>query len=174
MTSVAARVLAFRAPRIIPQVFVNKQFFSIPAAAFTTFVIALAPDSEALPASPECHHRKSRKTSSARRQSGTSGAPVKEAVMNARERRFNVISNDRDIAAEPPHGEGYGLAAAVTVLAAALLIVATLWMPSDWVGNEVSAAAKLGDGGSPSTEFEYFPGKYVNQAKDPEEHIQAF
>jgi hypothetical protein len=94
--------------------------------------------------------------------------------MNARERHFNVISNDRDTAAEPPHGEGYGLVAAVTVLTAALLIVATLWMPSEWAGNEVSAAAKVEDGSNASTAFEYFPGKYVNQAKEPEEHIQAF
>lgn len=94
--------------------------------------------------------------------------------MNARERRFNVISNDRDISAEPPHGEGHGLVVAVTVLTAVLVIVATLWMPSDWVGNEVSAAAKVEDSNNASTAFEYFPGKYVNQAKDPEEHIQAF
>ena len=34
--------------------------------------------------------------------------------------------------------------------------------------NEVKA------GGSISAEFDYFPDHYINQAKEPEEHVQAF
>lgn len=93
--------------------------------------------------------------------------------MNTKQ-RFDVISNGRDNPSVPTRRAKHPVAVAIAVLAIALLVAAAEWMQPDRGSEQRVASPEAKGDSSVSAEFEYFPDKYVNQAKDPEEHIQAF
>ena len=93
--------------------------------------------------------------------------------MNTKQ-RFNVISNGDDDLSAPTRRTRHPVAVAIAILAAVLLLVAARWTHFDEAGGQPSAKAEVRQSGDGSAKFEYFPDQYVNQAKDPEEHIQAF
>jgi hypothetical protein len=92
--------------------------------------------------------------------------------MIKRKHRFDVITNER-----MPHAGGFGsreVLAIVVVLCVAVLLAVSRWTPSGQAAAEAEGVSHPPQIGDASLPFEYFPAQYVNQAKEPEEHIQAF
>jgi hypothetical protein len=63
--------------------------------------------------------------------------------------------------------------------AAALLVCllaggAAYWVDFSRQADAAARAQSAPQANGPSADFEYFPGQYVNQAKEAEPHIQAF
>ena len=91
--------------------------------------------------------------------------------MNAKPSQISVAI-DGDAAGDEFHQR---LAAAL-VLLCVVLLSATAWFVNEVKAthaatiDEPAAAAQT----STSQNFEYFPSRFVNQASDVEEHIQAF
>lgn len=63
---------------------------------------------------------------------------------------------------------------AVAVSAAAAVLTATNGKPAPEGGAMAQQAAAGQTDAKAAEEFEYFPSRYVNQATEIEEHIQAF
>jgi hypothetical protein len=70
---------------------------------------------------------------------------------------------------------GHRIAGAFVVLIVVMLGTVP-WLVSgrDASGLEAPRQDATASGAAGTFEFEYFPGRYVNQAKEVEEHIQAY
>ena len=70
-------------------------------------------------------------------------------------------------------GSGHRIAGLIALVVVA--IFGTMqWMHSQPTGAMVDSAQQVSKGDDMPPPAEYFPGKYVNQATQPEKHIESF
>jgi hypothetical protein len=111
-------------------------------------------------------------TSSAQRRSGESGAGVKERVMNDQDKGLKAVeSGSGQDAGRFPGSRLQVIAAAVGLVV--LLVGGAEWSHRDAATDQAAAQPESAAQAEP-TAFDYFPAQYLNQAKEVEEHIQAF
>src|SRR5688500_16177711 len=101
-----------------------------------------------------------------RRQSGTSGS-IEELGMNAKQ-------SQQPATASADVEQFHQRLAAALVLLCVLLLSVTTWVVNDVKSTHASTTVEAAAAAHPAPDFEYFPSRYVNQATDAEEHIQAF
>lgn len=94
--------------------------------------------------------------------------------MNTREQHFNAPSHGKESPPAPTRRTRHPVAVAIAILAAVLLVAAAQWTQPGRGSGQHTATPEVKAGGSFSAEFDYFPDQYINQAKEPEEHVQAF
>jgi hypothetical protein len=113
-------------------------------------------------------------TSSAQHRGGESGAPVKEMVMNARDKGLKVIhgSNGKDVR-QFPTSRLQVIAAAIGLAVLLAGGASTLPQSDSDRANGTAEQPGAAEQSAPAA-FIYFPAQYVNQATEAEEHIEAF
>jgi len=98
---------------------------------------------------------------------------VKESIMNVNDKGLKVIHGNSTHDANLPRTSRIRVIAAAVGLTL-LLVGGARWFHRD-AGTAQEAAAQPQTATQAETgTFDYFPGQYVNQAKEAEEHIQAF
>lgn len=93
--------------------------------------------------------------------------------MSARENGLKVIHSNTGHGTGEPRTSRLRIIAAVVGLAV-LLVGGAQWSQRDPALAQNAASQPAAEAQNEPTAFEYFPAPYVNQAKEVEEHIEAF